>query len=135
MKEYIEGEKELEVLLKSMKPELQQGEFVFCSVDLEVFRSLEIEPRCIFWEIEGVTLILPKEEADTLSLKYRYVSRMITLNIHSNLEAVGFLAAITSKLASHGMSVNPVSAYYHDHLFVASKHAEKAMELLQVFSQ
>ena len=56
---------------------------------------------------------------------------MITLNIHSSLEAVGFLAAITTRLAAAGMGVNPVSAFYHDHLFVPAERAEEAMELLR----
>ncbi|RVD48425.1 ACT domain-containing protein, partial [Mesorhizobium sp. M2D.F.Ca.ET.140.01.1.1] len=56
--------------------------------------------------------------------------RMITLNIHSSLEAVGFLAAITTRLAAAGMSVNPVSAFYHDHLFVPAERAEEAMAIL-----
>jgi len=55
---------------------------------------------------------------------------MITLNIHSSLEAVGFLAAITTRLASAGMGVNPVSAFYHDHLFVPADRADEAMALL-----
>jgi hypothetical protein len=33
-------------------------------------------------------------------------------------------------LASAGISVNPISAYYHDHLFVPSERAEKVMKLL-----
>ncbi|RVA88555.1 ACT domain-containing protein, partial [Mesorhizobium sp. M7A.F.Ca.CA.004.02.1.1] len=56
--------------------------------------------------------------------------RMVTLNIHSSLEAVGFLAAITTRLAAAGMGVNPVSAFYHDHLFVPADRAEEALELL-----
>ncbi len=128
------GEKDLDVLLKSMKPELQTGEFVFCSVTPEVFRTLLVEPICLFREAEGITLILRKEEANELSLAYSYIARMITLRIHSSLDAVGFLAAITAKLASHGMGVNPVSAFYHDHLFVASQDAGSALRLLQEFS-
>ncbi len=128
------GEKDLDVLLKSMKPELQTGEFVFCSVTPEVFRTLPVEPICLFREAEGITLILKKEEANELSLAYSYIARMITLRIHSSLDAVGFLAAITAKLASHGMGVNPVSAYYHDHLFVAVKDAGNALKILQEFS-
>ena len=57
--------------------------------------------------------------------------RMIALNIHSSLEAVGFLAAITTRLAGAGMGVNPVSAFYHDHLFVPAERAEEAMGLLR----
>jgi hypothetical protein len=60
---------------------------------------------------------------------------MITLTVQSSLEAVGFLAAITTKLATHGISVNAISAYYHDHLFVPADKAEIAMRLLQEFSE
>jgi hypothetical protein len=56
---------------------------------------------------------------------------MVTLNIHSSLEAVGFLAAITTRLAAAGMGVNPVSAFYHDHLFVPADRAEEALDLLR----
>ena len=44
------------------------------------------------------------------------------------------LAAITAKLAAGGISVNPVSAFYHDHLFVPADKAEMAMNLLSEFS-
>jgi hypothetical protein len=127
------GEKNLETLLQSMKPELTEGEYVFCSVDLETFHSLALEPICVFRESEGITLVLNKEDAELAGLEYSYPSRMITLTVYSSLEAVGFLAAITSKLAKHRISVNPVSAYYHDHLFVPSKDAERALKLLQEY--
>jgi hypothetical protein len=60
---------------------------------------------------------------------------MVTLNIHSSLEAVGFLAAITTRLATAGMGVNPVSAFYHDHLFVPADRAEEALELLMELAE
>ncbi len=128
------GETNLDALLRAMQAELQDGEFVFCSVNEQKFHALDVEPLCLFRETEGITLILPKEQAEQQALDYAYVSRMISLNVHSSLEAVGFLAAITSKLAAQGISVNPVSAYYHDHLFVASHNAERTLELLQEFS-
>lgn len=55
---------------------------------------------------------------------------MITLTVHSSLEAVGFLAVITRHLAQHSISVNAVSAYHHDHLFVPVHRADEAMRLL-----
>lgn len=55
---------------------------------------------------------------------------MITLTVHSNLNAVGFLAAVAAKLAEHQISVNVVSAFYHDHLFVPDEKAEQAMQIL-----
>lgn len=58
---------------------------------------------------------------------------MITLSIHSSLDAVGFIAAVAGKLAQHGISVNPISAYYHDDLFVPSETADRAMKVLAEF--
>jgi uncharacterized protein len=85
----------------------------------------------IFREREGDTLILLEEEARAAGLSSAFRSRMITLNIHSSLDAVGFLAAITARLAAVGMSVNPVSAYFHDHLFVPADRADDAVNILQ----
>jgi len=124
------GEIEIEKLLTAMNPELQEGEFVFCTVSPGLFRQLHIEPVGWFREAEGITFIADRNTVDSMGLKYEFVSRMITLSVHSSLEAVGFLAVITNKLASAGISVNPVSAYYHDHLFVPSEKADMVMKLL-----
>lgn len=129
------GEQNLNILLRTMQPELVEGEFVFCSVSTEELEQLSVDPVCQFREREGVTLILPRKQAEALHLNSLYVSRMITLTVHSSLDAVGFLAAITTKLAAHDISVNAVSACYHDHLFVPAEKAETAMRLLQEFSE
>jgi hypothetical protein len=55
---------------------------------------------------------------------------MVTLTVHSALDAVGFLAAITTRLAAAGISVNAVSAFFHDHLFVPVGRAEETVEIL-----
>ena len=44
---------------------------------------------------------------------------------------VGFLAAITTRLAAAGVSVNAVSAFHHDHLFVPYDRADDTLTLLQ----
>ena len=59
---------------------------------------------------------------------------MITLTIHSDLSAVGFLARITDKLAKAGISVNVCSGYYHDHLFVPIEKANNAIDILKRLS-
>ena len=124
------GETDLTVLLKSLRPLLREGEFVFVTVSEGPEACAERHPIGIFHEDEGVTLILPREQAQAAALPYSSVFRMITLSVHSSLDAVGFLAAITAKLARHGISVNPISAYYHDHLFVPAARADEAMALL-----
>ncbi len=114
-----------------MQPVLCEGEYVFCSIDYQNSNYPELNPVCLFYEDEGLTLILRRECADATALPYTSVFRMITLSVHSSLDAVGFLAAITSKLGQHSISVNPVSAYYHDHLFVPASRVDEVMELLQ----
>ncbi|MBS3125500.1 ACT domain-containing protein [Candidatus Woesearchaeota archaeon] len=59
----------------------------------------------------------------------------ITLTVNSSLNAVGFLAEISRKLADAGISINAVSAFYHNHLFVPAERAKEAMQLLKDLSQ
>ncbi|MBD2233047.1 ACT domain-containing protein [Phormidium tenue] len=122
------GETNLTRLLSSMQPTLREGEYVFCT--LPSLNGQDLDPLGFFREEEGMTLILPRHQAEAAGLPYSAVFAMITLSVHSSLEAVGFLAAIATRLASHGISVNPVSAFYHDHLFVPVAQAETAIALL-----
>lgn len=128
------GETNLKKLLQSMQPVLKDGTFVFAHVP-DAFTKAAKE-CCVqfFQEDEGMAAILRKEDATRLGIESMYESKMISLMVHSSLDAVGFLAAITAKLADAGISVNPVSAFYHDHLFVPVDKAEKAMNLLSEFS-
>ena len=113
-----------------MEPELWPGEYVFTTISYEVFKDTQYEIWGWFREVEGVTLILEKKYAVAAGFDYAYPSRMITLTVHSSLEAVGFLAVITNRLAKEGISVNAISAYFHDHLFVPVGKASQTMSIL-----
>ena len=127
---------DLQILLATMKPELQPGEYVFASVIDDDRKIAQDAVVGWFRESEGITLILERSAAIAAGIEFSFPSRMITLTVHSSLEAVGFLAVITAKLAAAGISVNAVSAYYHDHLFVPVEHADLAMEiLLQIMAE
>ena len=56
---------------------------------------------------------------------------MITCEVHSSLEAVGFLAVIANVLKEKNMGVNPVAGFFHDHLFVPLGCEEEAMSALR----
>ena len=127
----MKPETNLQKLLTAMEPELLAGEFVFATLSPAEFKALQIEPWGWFREAEGITLILEHSAARASGLQTAFPSRLITLTVHSSLEAVGFLAAITEKLAAAGISVNAISAYYHDHLFVPREKAEQAIDILQ----
>lgn len=128
------GEKDLNKLLKTMKPKLNEGDFVFCTVNN--LGSLSFNDIVLFFkEEEGITVVLEKESADQLKLAYSFVASWITLTVHSSLEAVGLTAAFSKVLSDAGISCNVVAAYYHDHIFVDKKDAAKAMVILNKFSE
>jgi hypothetical protein len=129
------GERNLKTLLQNMKPEMHEGVFVFCSLSLDEEIPATLRPVHIFREREGTAFIVRREEAEAAGLPYQFASRLITLTVHSSLEAIGFLAAITGRLAEAGISVNAVSAFYHDHLFVPEHRAEEALHHLQNVSK
>jgi hypothetical protein len=59
----------------------------------------------------------------------------ITLQVHSDLAAVGLTAAFSSALAQAGISCNVVAGMHHDHLFVPVDQAQQAMRSLQALQQ
>lgn len=124
----------LNELLKSMTPEVQSGEYVFCTVEGNCCDYLELNPLASFMEAEGLTLILLVAAAEKAQLSYESTFRQITLTVHSSLDAVGLTAAIAAKLTSCGISANVVAAYHHDHVFVPSGKAEEALLALKELS-
>lgn len=124
------GETSLPALLKSLSPALNEGDYVFCSIaSHQDLRGLE--PLGSFREHEGLTVILPREQAEQLNLKIDYVAAWITLHVHSALSAVGLTAAVATALAQAGISCNVVAGYYHDHLFVAKDDGPRALDVLR----
>lgn len=125
----MSGVSNIDELISSMRAELMPNVYVFATTPDHGVAST-VPAIMTFREAEGLTLILTREEAERLALKYEFPCRMITLNIHSSLEAIGFMSRITTHLARLGMGVNPVSAFYHDHLFVPEARAQEALNAL-----
>jgi len=128
------GETDLNILLKTLKPSLNKGSYVFISL-----KDIDQVPREAilfeFKEAEGITIILSKDKADDFGFEYEFIASWITLTVHSALDAVGLTAAVATALTKHNISCNVVAAYYHDHIFVSSANTEKAMEVLLEFSK
>lgn len=126
------GERDLATLLRDLRPELNPGRYVYCTLPTKVPAGLR--PVATVAEPEGVTVVVTQEEADTLNLRYEYVAAWITLRIHSATEAVGLTAAVATRLAEEGLSCNVVAGYHHDHLFVAADDAERVLDALKELS-
>ena len=71
-------ETNLSILLKSMKPILRSGEYVFCSVDYQNTSYLRFNPIWIFCEDEELSLVLSRKYTDANNISYSSVFRMIT---------------------------------------------------------
>lgn len=125
----MSGEADLQKLLQTMKPQINEGEYVFCILD-SLKSAITLDPLCIFQEKEGVTVIIPKGQADETRLPYSVICAWITLTVHSSLEAVGLTAAVSKALTDANISCNVVAAYFHDHIFLPVQDAERAMNSL-----
>jgi hypothetical protein len=126
---------DLRTLLSSLTTTLHPDTFVFVTMPDEVTGIGALPPsldaRMAFQESEGLTIVTTRASADSHGLQYSFPSRMITLNVHSSLEAVGFIARVASQLAERGIGANPVSGFFHDHLFVAEGREEEAVAALK----
>lgn len=130
----MNGEINLDKLIKEMEPELNVGEYIFSSVSsIDTIQKEHI--LCEFKEKEGITVVLQRKHADLHQLSYDYVASWITLNVHSSLAAVGLTALFSTELAKYQISCNVISGYYHDHIFVNQKDGQKAMEVLKRLAQ
>ncbi|WP_392894496.1 ACT domain-containing protein [Streptomyces sp. LN699] len=126
----MSGESDLRKLLSGMRPELNEGTYVFCTVPGPTAPD-GVTPVATVLEPEGLTLVLRREDADAAGLAYDYTAGWITLRVHSALEAVGLTGAFAAELAAHGLSCNVIAGYHHDHLFVAAERAAEAVALLE----
>lgn len=76
-------------------------------------------------DIDEINSSLPGVDASPIEWK------MLTLNVHSSLEAFGFMAVISKALADAEISCNCVAAYFHDHVFVQAGKAEQARTVIE----
>ena len=128
------GETSLATLLRSMSPQLNDGEYVFCTLrDGKLPTGLEIVGS--FREREGLTVILERSHAEKAGFSFDYVAAWITLTVHSALDAVGLTAAFATALGNAGISCNVIAAYYHDHIFVGREDAQRAIEVLEALAR
>ena len=75
-------------------------------------------------------MLLAKGAAESAGLAYESVFSCISLMVHSSLDAVGLTAAVSGRLAAHGISANMIAAYYHDHIYVPQNKAQLALQVL-----
>lgn len=125
------GETDLGALLRAMTPTLREGEYVFCTLPPGTALPPGVVPLATFAEAEGLSAIVAHEAALRAGLAGAGPFALITLAVHSSLDAIGFLAAVTRALAEANIPANAVAAYHHDHLFVPVARAGEAVRALR----
>lgn len=132
----MSGVTDLRTLLATLEPKLVPGEFVFAAAPPDSMQAcIALNPFGVFAEAEGLTVILPKDVGAKIGWPLSSACRCISMTVHSSLEAVGLTAAMAGALAAEGISANVVAAYYHDHIFVPAKDADRAMETLRALAE
>jgi len=115
-----------------MSPELDKEGYVFASLSESEYLSIPKEKYIAsIREQEGITLILLQSTAKDLQIEHDKVFAKITMNVLSDLEALGFTAAFAKLLATGGITCNVIAGYYHDHVFVPWEKRFQAILLLE----
>jgi uncharacterized protein len=129
----MSGETNLEILLASMEPVLDERQFGFITIaDAQIPAPMEGVFACIR-EVEGMTLVAPADVLQRLHFECGDRWAKITLTVHSSLSAVGLTAAFAKALGDKNISANVIAGYFHDHIFVQWNRRFDAMEALSYF--
>lgn len=124
------SEKDLATLCATIEPEMAEPVYVYCSF-LDFTLPEGLSALFTFRETEGLTAVLDLRDAAQYALPYTFKARLITLKVHSSLEAVGFLAVVSAHLAKAGIPCNAVAGYHHDHILVPVDQAHEALSVLK----
>lgn len=122
--------RDLHQLVQSLEPVRQPGCYVFTSVAAGVLPPHE-SIVALIREREGISLIVAEETALAHDLPIMMRCAWITLNVHSDLAAVGLTAAFAQALSAAQISCNVVAGAYHDHIFVPFDAADAALTALR----
>lgn len=125
---------DLQTLIRSMQPVLHDGAYYFATL-AEDSALTAAEIHAGIREAEGLSVVVDEETARKHGLQNAFRAAWITLNVHSDLAAVGLTAAFSAALSRAGISCNVVAGHCHDHIFVPHAQAASAMKALQALQR
>lgn len=125
----MRGETDLGKMLKSLTVSRRPGTYVFVGADEQVQLGQGIEALLV--EDEGTTVVVTSTSAAANGWTYEFEAAWLTLDVHSDLEAVGLTAAFSAALAEQGIACNVLAGLFHDHLLVPLSDADRAIACLE----
>ena len=121
--------------LRDLAPVPHPEDYVFCHLQQGAYGALaSCNPLASILEDDGLSLIVPKAEADREGLSYQGVFCCLSLQVYSPLEGVGLTAILASELAHHNISANIISGTLHDHILVPKVDGDRALAVLRALS-
>ena len=121
---------DLNELLSTMEPHLNEGVYVFATV--KSLADVEVESIvAVMRETEGVSVVMTETDAVRQRIPHEFRSSWITLTVTSALEAVGLTAAFAQALGDVQISCNVIAGHHHDHLFVPVDSTDAALAALR----
>ena len=124
------AEKDLSTLLSTLSVQQKDGIWRFETIAADEASWAELvnlrdtrKIAMLFQESEGLTVVTTANEATPPDNQWAWLE----LSVFSDLQAVGFLAAVAEVLARADIPCNAVAAYHHDHIFVPIDRAEDAI--------
>lgn len=122
--------KDIEKLIKNLKPTLQSEKYFIIT-----YKDYLPSAIGLFKEEEGMTFFIEEKYIRKINIEEKSGPyALISLKVYSDLKAVGLIAKLTKVLAEKNISVNIISAYFHDHLFIPWKRKEEALVILKKLS-
>ena len=126
----------LHEMIAQMSPRLAPDPYVMLSLPKSEVteRHLDLAFASIR-EDEGITLVMTADKTAEINQASCELFRLITLEVHSDLMAVGLTAAVAQTLAAVDIPCNVLAGYFHDHILVPDALAESALAQLVQLSK
>jgi hypothetical protein len=136
------ADEDIRRLLAKTEVLLHRDSFTLVSIDRMHegrARSLLLDMRAfssITFDLAEVSLVVKASDWAELKEGFRDFDeegpyRLITFDIVLDLSIVGFLAAISARLAEEGISIYALSTFLRDHILVKESDAERAVAVLR----
>ncbi len=118
---------DLDKILAALTVSRREGVFVMCTVDDLPDADLE----AVVFEDEGITIVLPLDQAEELRLTWGFEAAWLTIDVLTALDGVGLTAVLSRALADAGLPCNVLAGFHHDHLLVPVADADRAIAVME----
>mgnify|MGYP001603515593 CR=1 FL=1 len=120
---------DLKKVIETSTFEIVEGDFIYAKVkELPSAQNMFMVSK----DKDEITVVAKQEEIESLEIieRNKDTYSLIALNISLPFYAVGFLAAVTSAIASADMNILVVSTYSKDYILVRKEYLDKAKDIL-----